>query len=326
MKTALLFISCLAFLIGCSQTTNPPTSNVNTNDSTSQFSYDYGGKHIARKDYAVGASASAEVQSYPSSGKPAIRWSLSVGLHVTAFSSSGYQMTWLDLILSDVTFEKKTYTIDNTQTTAGAVFFLNSTSYKTTPGGTITITKFDTLNNLVSGTFSFTVANDNNPTDQYTISNGRFENVPISNGSFGQGSISANAEGTPFRAFTSMATSISALIPSGSTQMQITAADQRDGDKKILILNFDNPRVGTFALSGTLNDYPLPIGGNVIMYAGSFVISTLHKDSPGELTITKFDRATHRISGTFHLNGPSEDGLNHSVTDGVIDNVQWFVP
>jgi hypothetical protein len=44
------------------------------------------------------------------------------------------------------------------------------------------------------------------------------------------------------------------------------------------------------------------------------------------MTITQFDTLTHRMSGTFQFSGPNQStGQTIQITNGVINNVQWFV-
>ncbi len=74
-------------------------------------------------------------------------------------------------------------------------------SYVSIPGGALNITKFDTVNNLVSGTFELTTYETYPTTDLHNtigITNGYFNDIPIDQGSYGQGSITALLNGTPF--------------------------------------------------------------------------------------------------------------------------------
>src|ERR1051325_3834247 len=70
--------------------------------------------------------------------------------------------------------------------------------YYSLAGGMMTITTFDTINNLISGTFKFTAANDQKATDIDTIA-GVFSNVGIVINAFGQGSFTATVDGKPFK-------------------------------------------------------------------------------------------------------------------------------
>jgi len=73
-----------------------------------------------------------------------------------------------------------------------------------------------------------------------------------------------------------------------------------------------------------INANDLPWTGSLVE-SGTPVISISSQEGAiGRLTITKFDWATHKISGTFYLIGYDSYGDPIDIENGVIDNVQWF--
>ena len=204
-------------------------------------------------------------------------------------------------------------------------------SFGAFPGGVLTITKFDTVNNLVSGTFHF-IAYLAYPvvdrTVQDTVVNGSFTDVPISEGSYGQGTISADVDG-----FHMSSKGKSNEDSNGDNAAAYTAKeygvfaihcvsnDGASGNREIS-LNVVSPVIGKFSLAGTAG----PNGVHAATYQwwdehtgdNSEMTATT-----GTLTITKFDENTRRMSGTFSFSNPTGDTTH--VTNGVIDNVQWSV-
>ena len=208
----------------------------------------------------------------------------------------------------------------------------DSFSYRSFRGGTFTITKFDTVNNLLSGTYHF-IAYRGYPTldssIRDTVLNGTFTDIPLYEGAYGQGTISANVDGFP------MSTKgMSSENSNDNSATAYTAAEY--GIFRIEAVSNDNylirqisfalasPAVGTFSLGpSNSTNQPTVLYQKYDAHIGS---DTEMMYQSGTLTITKFDAATRRMSGTFSISGisiPGGDSIH--VTNGVIDNVQWSV-
>ena len=230
-------------------------------------------------------------------------------------------------------------------TTAPATYFLNDSdiagsivcdtqSFRALKGGVLTITKFDTVNNLISGTFHF-IAYLGYPTVDKsvldTVADGSFTDVPIYDGIYNQGTISADVDGfhmsskgkSDQNSNSNNATAYTAK-EYGVFTIHAVSSDGAALNREVY-LNVVSPAVGTFSLGDAVG--PNYVHGAEYQkwdpHSGGYVRMTA---TAGTLTITKFDAVTRRMSGTFSFLGlvyPNNDTLR--VTNGVIDNVQWSV-
>ena len=196
--------------------------------------------------------------------------------------------------------------------------------YGSLDGGSLTITKFDTINNLVSGTFRMVTAvrwPAPDPTKQDTVA-GSFTNVGIYRNMFGQGSMSATIAGTPFKPVLSTQPSLIAFTTPGTGVLEIDGDTWNTNGELKLILTIDSPRVGTFPFgNGTT-----PGTANLAYDPSHIYYSTQGQQNCGALTITAYDPINRRISAHF-TSTPLLVGSDTTltITDGVIDNVTWLV-
>jgi Family of unknown function (DUF6252) len=271
------------------------------------------------------AEASASIDSNWGAGVTPGSWLLYINLMDEQISFSSFHSKSIELFLPFTSPATGTYPITqwNDPVNAQAAIQIDSFEYDSRNGGTLTITTFDTVNNLVSGTFSFTASlaqPSQNSAIVDTVLNGFFNDVAIYVGSYGQGSITANAGGVPFTTQSySREQPVSAFIPSGSNLLTIEAFNSTVTQS--LLLSIDNPGVGTFNLAQNANllNTPSYSGPNNVSVGGQ-------TGATGTMTITQFDTVTHRMSGTFQFSGPNQStGQTIQITNGVIDNVQWFV-
>jgi hypothetical protein len=202
-------------------------------------------------------------------------------------------------------------------TNASLTFKIDTARYVSQPGGTIEITKFDMINNMVSGTFT---GNVKHGSETLHITDGYFVDMPIYYGTFNQPAITALVNGVPF-------TSANAEVgPSfWTTDSGYTMVMQIDGDN-----HGDVIKQIAFGIVEPMAGYYYDLDGDARWYgayveSGTPVINiNSQAGAVGRLSITKFDWATHRISGTFYLSGYDRYGNYINVTNGVINNVQWF--
>jgi hypothetical protein len=304
---------------GCKSATAPPSDPVVpvvTHDP-GEFGYTYNGTSINRKDY------------------PGVFGYGSVG-YSPNYNSTGFTLD-ITLMLQPSTAPKERTVelrvpmpapMTGTFTTAGGysgtwvTLKLDTANYISKAGGTITITKFDTINNAVSGTFSFEAADG---ALNEKVTSGYFNDMPIYYGTFNQGLITADItiDGVSDR-FTSAGTAPSPslyTVDSGQTFVIMAQADDAATQREI-DFGISNIRVGYANLDqnsgyrwfGQYHSFGAKKAA--IITAGGAV---------GKITITNFDWKTHRMSATFYMTGYDQNtGSLIDVENGKIDNVQWF--
>lgn len=184
--------------------------------------------------------------------------------------------------------------------------------------GEIKITKIDTDNNTVTGTFKFTAIresfNDNGDiiTETITITNGAFNKIPLASDISGNGnnSFKAKIKGKDLNADAVSALEINI---GGSTTIAITG--NNNITKENVSLTFPKEiAVGTYELGGAFSDYigsynPNLGGGTNNYYSES-----------GTLNITTNNASSGKIEGTFSFNAkrldPNDPNVNYQVTNG----------
>lgn len=97
---------------------------------------------------------------------------------------------------------------------------------------------------------------------------------------------------------------------------------------KVINIQLINPAAGTFRASFDFNKlliFQYFEDSNINSIFSSFDI--LNNTSVGSLTITKFDSATKKISGTFSFTGFDYQGSSNKrqITNGVLDNVSYTI-
>ncbi len=189
--------------------------------------------------------------------------------------------------------------------------------------GTLTISKFDTINNLISGVFELTASRPPSSSlgpETTTITSGFFNDIPFGTGAYGQGSITAMIQGNPFS-------------PNNAGFENITALR----DNNVLSISADG--IGAFnGHSFELNSIPLKVGNFIMndsVSSPTFIyfdntqpnqeanILSLNPGSTGQINITECDTVDRRISGMFQFSGIDKLGDTVNITNGVINNVQW---
>jgi hypothetical protein len=219
-----------------------------------------------------------------------------------------------------------TYPIAGISSTTGEFYALfdstASVEYVSLSGGTLTITKFDTLNNLISGTIQMEAslfAPIKNPNDIDTIA-ASFSDVGITNRMFNQGAVSADLNGSPYQAADSKGNDVQASLLPSTGVLTILAHQPHDTTVSNIDLFIDAPQVGTF----TFGDGKTPGTALFYYYSGNTYTGTQGHTNCGTLTITAFDPVNRRLSGNFTAT-PTIDGTNTTIpiTNGVLDNVQW---
>ena len=215
-------------------------------------------------------------------------------MSINGLSQSGEQIS---MILP--TFKTGTYTLD-----AGSDSYAYYTNVFTTPpagylsntgtaGGTITISEIDTVNHLVSGSFSFTLIN---PVDNSskTVTQGFFVNLPYKENSVviiptpagnGLDTLNAQIDGVPFIGIRIV--SLENIYPD---ELMIAGSSENGTQRMEVIMPLD-------VVPGTYNlDYN---AGTYIGIYSALVSETLISQANGILTIISNDTVNRRMKGTF---------------------------
>jgi hypothetical protein len=318
--TGLLFLSA-----GCTNPVVPGNNQTSHFFTSGDFGYTLNGTVFDRASSGESTEASASIDSNWGAGVTPGSWLLAIDLMDEQISLASFHTKTIELYVPFTSPVTGTYQITHWDdpVNAQAIVALDSFEYDSRDGGTLTLTKFDTVNNLVSGTFSFTASLAKPSPDASrveTVTNGSFNDVGIYIGGYGQGTITATTDSALFTTRSSSSRQpISAFIAAGSTELSIEVYDS--SGSRFILLSVDGPKLGTFDLSKSQNPLWAPV------YSGPNNV-TINRESgvTGSLTITQFDTVTHRISGTFQFSGPDQStGRTIQITNGVIDNVQWFV-
>ncbi len=292
------------------------------------FGYTLNGISFDRNDHPNETVASAIAGHYGSDN------TLEVDLNFTPTPTSNTRpkVQFISFYMNHSTIGTATYVFDTVGFIASIVS--DTMSYKAFPGGVLTITKFDTLNNLVSGTFHFIAylafpIVDSSVRD--TVVNGSFTDVGIYEGSFGQGNISADVNGFHMSSKGNSSSNSSDNNAAAFTAKEYgvftihgVSNDGAGGNREIY-LSLPTPGTGTFSLAGMVG--PSNVLAARYEWWNQYTGADTEMVAPtGMLTISKFDAVTRRMSGTFFFSGQSYPGGDTiHVTNGVIDNVQWSV-
>jgi len=313
----------LLLVAGCSESVSP-TGNVGIPLGSIEGEY---GFRLNGNGYDSGTPAVNEGQASlrPLAGQGQNAAQLFISLYFE-FTDGTYGRVQVSVPLINPqpqTVAISSYTIPATFNATAALGYdsLGFTYYQSLPGGSITITKFDTVNNLVSGTFNYTASQTSptaNPNNVISLTSGYFNDIPISQGSYQQGNIAAVVNDSAFTT--------------------------NDAGREIILANLDQGRFNVWAYGQgiqngeiSIQSIPLTLGTYIVKGPSNFSdttsyfiyenrnveISTQDKGSIGQLTITKCDIPNRRISGTFQFTGTDTLGNRVTITSGEIKNVQW---
>jgi hypothetical protein len=322
MKRVILFLLTV-FALGCSNNSNPISSSAPTSHTTpGGFGYVLNGISVDRKDFPLASSGSASLQQNAGLGVPANSKLLTINLMTAQVNSSTIHSRTIELFAAITAPVPATFEINqlSNASSGNAAIQDDSLQFQSNSGGTLVITKFDTVNNLISGTFSFTAALSTDPSKIDNLTSGFFTDIPIYIGSFGQGSISANVNGLNFTSNNSSGKLLSAYTTAGLSQLNILGFSSDSTLVQEISITLPASQSGNFNLGPQISSSMAVMG-----FVNSNVSISSTSGATGKLTITKCDIIAHRLSGTFNLSGQdASSGNTIIITNGVIDNVQWF--
>jgi hypothetical protein len=328
------FILTLLFILlasGCSKTSNPVTPTpTGITVGAGDFGFTSLGIGVQRsKDYNNNALAYAQIYSN------SLPKTLEIFIATRQGSAASFHDFQITFLVSGFSPHPETYTISNSgpSPNSTATLLEDSLDYSVTvgagDGGTLEITKFDTVDNLISGKFSFTATRTWPQTGSFatrdTVTSGTFTDIGIAAGSYGQGSMSADIDGFLFDTRSDPEYTLEPHVIGSNTSLFLSAysprkqkADTRSLDVQIPF----PPKEGKYKLSQNVTDstarvvYISTIGGKYMSFFSD-------EKSTGSVIISKVDTALHRIWGTFTYSG-SNTTNSTVITNGVIDNLQWY--
>lgn len=312
-------------LIGCTKDSNPLNSgsNITTNDPPG-IGFILDGTSVATIDYPVGTNAYAEYYSNPGSGVPKDSRILTIELNTKNIHVANIFLVTVIPIPTLASFQIKKW-VHPILADAEAEFWGDSLSYASDTGKVI-ITKFDTIANIVSGTFTFSAKAFRDSTKTHNITSGYFSNIPIIQGGFGHQLITANIDGYYFTSNIGfMVYPIWAYVnkDTGVPQLHITATGGDTSNTKQLSFILNAPKVGNFDLATQTS--PTTAIASYIQHSLTNETISSTSGATGTITITKCDTIAHRISGTFNFSGKdASSGKTITISNGILDNVQWF--
>jgi len=308
--------------VGCSQAVAPTSNNLGIPPGAVKGEY---GFNINGKVYDSGIPTSFEgsAQLSPYSGQSAGAVDLFVSLYYY-FNNVNNGEVNLNFSLS--TPKAQSMTISNSNVGHGAYtnasFYSMGINYGSLIVGTVNITKFDTINNLVSGTFEFT-ASESSPssvsTNTATITSGYFNDMPISTGSYGQGSVTATINDTAFMTNNNGFEQTYAGLEGGSLDLWANGHGLSQNNE--ITIQGIPVGLGTYVMNDS------NITPNIYCWNWANEkenVGSRNPASTGQLTITMCDTVHRRISGIFQFTGIDSLGNMVTISNGVINNVQWI--
>jgi hypothetical protein len=304
-----LFIIITAF--GCKSTSTAPENNPPQSVGQQDFGFSFDGTLFERKNYpSSNVFSKAQLLRSPSSSKTLL---IIMEVKDTARSIDKYVQVSFTMMGK----------LPDTVGVGVALAISDSTVYLCKGKGSAILTVFDTVNNVISGTFNFEGVNIiGTGADAIEITSGRFINIPISIGRYDQGMITASIDGASFSSTNSLQiANIDAYTSFGNPQINIQSQQAQGVDSfQITNLNFTilNPKV---------QEYDLSASSNVKAYFLRQIASTNGqiKANSGKFTITQVDSLNHIFSATFDffVLDPAS-GKSIHVANGLINNVRWL--
>jgi hypothetical protein len=327
MKHGILFLLVI-IAAGCNNNSNPVSSATPSSSRTTSggFGYVLNGTSVDRINFPLASSGSASLQQNAGLGVPANSRLLSINLMTEQVNFPAFHSRIIELYAAINAPVPATFQINqwDNASSGDAAIQDDTLEYKSNAGGTLVITKFDTVNNLVSGTFNFTAALSTDPSKTETVASGFFTDIPIYIGSFAQGSISANINGLNFISNNSTGKSLSAFTSVGLSQVNILAFSDDSSAVEEISITLPALQLGNFTFGPQLSSSTAIMSFSGTIGQSSASISST-SSAGGRIIITKCDTSAHRLSGTFNLSGQdASSGNTIIITYGVLDNVQWF--
>ena len=197
----------------------------------------------------------------------------------------------------------------------------STASYRSVLSGNLTILKLDTIENVVSGVFEYDGLSRSDWRKAVVIS-GYFNDVPITIGSFGQGTISASINDTAYTSIRFGTNQITASYSFGI--FHLASYGVESGIERAISFTIDSPKVGEIVFDTASR---MSSSVRITDYARSSADPDRTMElTSGTISISSFDTVHRRISARFQLSGQGSGGSSERLLNGVIDNVQFRMP
>ena len=328
----LYLLTATLLAVGCSQSVAPTQLNfgIPIGAKEGQYGFFFNGRHFDDSSLSY-RDGRASIQPYVIEGSGAVTLSISLYYNFPDGTRGSIGLSAPLLIPKPHSFQFSDVSSLWNLNAIGSLTYdtgVNSYAYyRSIPGGTLNLTKFDTINNLVSGTFELTAYETSPITDLHNtinISSGYFNDIPILEGSYAQGNITALVNGTPLISDTAGVE----MIYADSQFYDIDLVDY--GQDSLLDSYISIQRIplqtGTYKIDSSTwrsNAIPLILVRYWLNNNPPQYFSTQNANTSGSLTITKCDIAQRRISGSFQFSGVDTLGNTVTISNGAINNVRW---
>ena len=231
-------------------------------------------------------------------------------VHTISYSVSLYRLFYRPQVydLSDSNYQSAGFAID-------------TRSFQSR-NGKFEITKIDTSANLISGKFSMIGTSTENGIITDTLTDGYFNDVPISKNSFGQGRVTATINKYSFS--TDAAYNLGWLHPyiiRGQNVLHIEILTTPGGNRTMEFQLPASVKPGTYSLRAAASDT------SVYFYydsqASDYIDARSDETTKQKLIVTRFDTSSRRLWATFDFSGKG-NGDSVTIANGVIDSLLWF--
>jgi hypothetical protein len=332
MRTRIgLLLSLLAILLplGCQPPNSPSQPELPlTYVGSGQFGFSENGITVASQNSQQG-QALAFMYVSKTSLSPS-NTECNISMYCSNASGHNYSV---NLSILGIAFGPAEYQITSSPAPYGVAFAginLDTLRSRSGQSGIIKITKFDTINNVISGMFQFIASVPGDLSSFVNVDSGYFNDIPIAVGTFDQGTITATVNGQPFGRSSGAHATLQAAdytrdIPNN---LEFVVQDRDSNFQKTMQISIPNPKQDS--------TYDLSMKDSWAL--GMFYTSPLHSSVPpqimswhawngsGSLTVTKYDPVSRRISANFSFTAPADSSSSIvQVTNGVIDNVQYYI-
>ncbi len=322
-------LTAMLIAVGCSQAVAPTEENLGIPPGAVEGEYGYNiNGRIYDSHAPLGGDGTASLGPLTGQGSAAVQISLYLFYD---FGNGLYGNVGLNIPI--IKAQPQTVSIYGTSSTKDpqATAYCDCDSngfiwYTALPGGTVNITKFDTVNDLVSGTFEFTATETSSNLDsdkKVTVTSGYFNDITIGQGGYSQGSVTAEVNGNAFT--TDKAGYEMAYADSEFSGLNLFGNGQGSFLNRTITIQNIPIVIGTYIFNDTTDK-----SRSLVLLYWDFTktgydgaASSQNPGSSGQLTISSCDIVHRRISGTFQFSGMDSLGDVVNITNGVINNVQW---
>jgi len=212
------------------------------------------------------------------------------------------------------------YDLSDSNNQRGA-FSIDSRQFRSQKGS-FEITKIDTSANLISGKFSTIATTTQSGILTDTLTEGYFNNVPISKKSYGQGRVTATINKYSFVSDPPYNLGwIHSYVIRGQNVLHIDIFTTPDGNRTMEFQLPASVKPGTYNLRAAPSDSDAYF--HYDSQASDYLLASSDQTTKQKLIITRSDTSSRRLWATFDFSG-KRNGDSVTITNGVIDSLLWF--